>query len=104
MIASLGLWPIWVTRFPTRVWAISCSDMGWHQRQSANKARNGASSSGQPAGVDRRNHGTSRLFLDGTDSPQRNVGGTGAVEGVPLSTTRSRYKILPIVPRDGEGR
>ena len=37
---------IWVTRFPTRVWAISCSDMGLHQRRSANKARNGASSSG----------------------------------------------------------
>ena len=39
MIASLGLWPIWVTRFPTRVWAISCNGMGSHRRRSGNKAR-----------------------------------------------------------------
>ena len=31
-------WPIWVTRFPTRVSAISCGDIGWRPPRSANKS------------------------------------------------------------------
>jgi hypothetical protein len=42
--------------------------------------------------------------VDGADSPKRDAGGTGVLKSVPLSTARSRHKVLRIVPRDREGR
>src|SRR6266581_4091602 len=43
-------------------------------------------SSGQPAGIDRGNHGTSRRYGDGADGPKRDAGGTGMAAPLPISS------------------
>ena len=44
-------------------------------------------SSRQPAGIDRRNHGSSRRYGDGADGSKRDAGRTGKPTPLPLSTT-----------------
>src|SRR6266404_3089207 len=43
-------------------------------------------SSGQPAGIDRRNHGSSRRYGDGADGSKRDSGGTGMAAPLPISS------------------
>ena len=43
-------------------------------------------SSGQPAGIDRWNHGSSRRYGDGADGSKRDAGGTGMPAPLPISS------------------